>query len=75
MVIKFEDFQKVDMRSGTILRVERLASPKYTTHKLIVDFGKEVGEKVSGARVVKYDEKDLIGKQMIGVINLEQRRF
>ena len=46
----FDDFQKLDIRVGKIVDVEDLPNAKYTTHKLTIDFGNEVGKKISGAR-------------------------
>ncbi len=58
----YDDFQKLDIRVGKILEAEELPNPKYTTHKLIIDFGNEVGRKVSSARVIRYTKDQLIGK-------------
>ena len=49
-MVTFEDFQKLDIRVGKIIDVEELPSAKYTTHKLTIDFGNEIGKKISGAR-------------------------
>ena len=57
-----EDFQKLDIRVGKILDVELLQNATYTTHKLTIGLGKEIGNKVSCARVVKYKEVELGGR-------------
>jgi len=71
----FEDFQKLDIRVGKIINVEELPNAKYTTHKLTIDFGDEVGKKVSGARVVRYTKDQLIEKLVLGVVNLPPRQI
>ena len=71
----FDDFQKLDIRVGKIIDVEELPSAKYTTHKLTIDFGDEVGKKISGARVIRYTKDQLIGKLVLGVVNLPPRQI
>ena len=71
----FEDFQKLDIRVGKIIDVEGLPNAKYTTHKFIIDFGNEIGKKVSGARVIRYTKDQLIGKLVLGVVNLPPRQI
>ena len=71
----FEDFQKLDIRVGKIIDVEELPNAKYTTHKLTIDFGSEIGKKVSGARVIRYTKDQLIGKLVLGVVNLPPRQI
>ena len=74
-MITFEDFQKLDIRVGKIIDVEELLNAKYTTHKLTIDFGNEVGKKVSGARVILYTKGQLIGKLVLGVVNLPPKQI
>ena len=74
-MIAFDDFQKLDIRVGKIIDVEELPNARYTTHKLIIDFGDEVGKKVSGARVIRYTKDQLIGKLVLGVVNLPPRQI
>ena len=68
-------FQKLDIRVGKFLEVEQLPNAKYTTHKLTIDFGSEIGEKVSCARVVRYTKDQLIGKLVLGVVNFPPRQI
>lgn len=74
-MINFEDFNKIDIRVGQIIKVEKLPNAKTTTHKLTIDFGKEIGIKQSCARVVNYSDEELIGKRIIGVINLPPKQI
>lgn len=70
-----EDLQKLDIRVGKILTADLLPNSKYTTHKLVIDFGEEVGTKVSGARLVNYTIEELNGKIVCAVINLPPRQI
>lgn len=70
-----EDFEKLDIRVGKIIRAEKLPNPKYTTHKLTIDFGPEVGQKISGARVINYSLEDLQNRLVLGVVNLPPRQI
>ena len=69
-MISIKDLQKLDMRLGKIIDVELLKDTKHTTHKLTIDFGKEIGIKTSGARLVNYKKEELMNKLIFGVINL-----
>jgi tRNA-binding protein len=60
-MINYDDFKKVQIKVGRILGVEKLPNPKYTTHKLTIDLGEEIGTKVSGARVINYTDAELVG--------------
>lgn len=71
----FEDFQNLDIRVGRIADIEKLPNAKYTTHKLTIDFGSEIGKKTSGARVINYSKEELIGKLVLCVINLPKKQI
>lgn len=71
--ISFKDFQKLDIRIGTVVAAE---VPKWShwVMELNVDFGKELGEKTSFAGIMKYFKPDeLIGKQFPFIVNLEPK--
>lgn len=68
-------FEKIDIRVGKILSVEKLPNPKYTTHKLVIDFGEEIGQRVSGARLIRYTDEELLGRLILGVINLPEKQI
>jgi len=74
-MITIEDFNKLDIRVGRILEVELLPSAKYTTHKLTIDFGEEIGRKISCARLVRYKKEELAGRLILGVVNLPPRQI
>jgi tRNA-binding protein len=71
----FKDFQKIDMRVGKIIAVELLQNARYTTHKITIDFGKELGKKISGARLMRYSNEELLGKLVVCAINLPKKQI
>lgn len=71
MTISYDEFEKVDLRSGTIIKAEIFPRAKKPAYKVWVDFGEEVGVKQTSAQVtVHYTPESLIGKQVVGCINL-----
>ena len=74
-IINWEDFEKIDMRVGTIIKAvefKKASNPSYLIH---VDFG-EIGIKKTSAQITKnYKLKDLIGKQIVGLINLHKKQI
>lgn len=70
------DFEKVDIRVGTLVEVAPFPEGKYSTHILTIDFGPEVGRKKSLARLSpNYDGVDLRGRQVLGVVNFAPRQI
>lgn len=73
--ISFNDFQKVDIRVGTITQVEDFPKARNPAYKIWVDLG-ELGIKKSSAQVTElYNKEELIGRQVICVCNFEPRQI
>lgn len=71
-----EDFQKLDIRYGKIVKVEDFPEARKPSYKLTIDFGEEISEKKSSAQLVKhYTKEDLLGKKVLGVVNLPPRQI
>ena|SRR3990167_1459288 len=71
MNISYEDFEKVDFRSGTIVKIEPFERAKKPAYKVWVDFGETIGVKQTSAQVtVHYTPESLMGRQVVGCVNL-----
>lgn len=75
MELTWNDFEKIDMRVGTILTAGNFAEAKKPAYQLQIDFG-PLGIKKTSAQITKrYDKKDLIGKQVIAVVNFPKKQI
>ncbi|MFZ2256565.1 MAG: tRNA-binding protein [Clostridiaceae bacterium] len=72
----FEDLMKLDIRVGEIIQSEFFEKAKKPAYKLWIDFGEEIGLKKSSAQITDcYSSEELIGKQVLGVINFPPRQI
>jgi tRNA-binding protein len=74
--ISFDDFLKVDIRVGTIIKAEPYPEARNPSYKLYMDFGPDIGERKTSAQVtVRYTIEELIGKQVAAVINFPDKQI
>ncbi len=73
--ITWADFERVDLRVGTIVAVDPFPEARKPAWKLTVDFGPDIGLKRSSAQVTLYSREELLGRQVIGVVNFPPKRI
>ena len=74
--ITYADFEKVDIRTGTIIEVRPFPEARKPAHILIIDFGPEIGVKKSCAQISEhYPGEALVGRQVMAVVNFPPRQI
>ena len=74
-MIQFDDFMKVDIRVGRVVRVEDFPEARKPAWKLYIDFGPEIGEKRSSAQIKNYSREALEGSLVVAVVNFPPRQI
>ena len=75
MTISYDDFEQVEMRVGEIVEVQDFPRARNPSYKVRVNFGTEIGERWSSAQITKYSKEELIGKQVIAVVNFAPKNI
>ena len=74
--IQWNDFERVELRVGTIVSAEAFPEARVPAYKLLVDFGPDIGRRKSSAQITDlYDLDDLVGKQVVAVVNFPPKQI
>ena len=75
-MISWPDFEKIEIRTGTIIEVNDFPKARKPAFKLVIDFGKELGLKKSSAQITThYKKEDLLNRQIIAVVNFPPKQI
>lgn len=75
-MLTWEEFEKVEMRIGTILNVNDFPEARKPAYQLTIDFGDEIGIRKTSAQITKrYSKEELIGKQIVAVVNFPKKQI
>ncbi|WP_286761537.1 tRNA-binding protein [Salegentibacter sp. UBA1130] len=76
MEISWKDFEKVEMRIGTITEISDFPEAKNPAYKMLIYFGKEIGERKTSAQITKrYKKEDLLNRQIVAVVNFPKKQI
>ena len=76
MEITYNDFKKIDMRVGTIIAVKDFPEAHHPAYQLHIDFGNDLGVKKTSAQITTlYNKEDLMGRQVVAVVNFPKKQI
>lgn len=74
--LSWTEFEKVEMRVGTILEANDFPEARKPAYQLVIDFGNEIGTRKTSAQITKHYEKaDLVGRQIVAVVNFPKKQI
>ena len=76
MTISWSDFEKIEMRVGTVIEVNDFPEARKPAYRLVIDFGTALGVKRSSAQItVHYKKEDLVNRQVVAIVNFPPKRI
>lgn len=74
--LSWADFEKVEMRVGTIIEANDFPEARNPSYQLVIDFGEEIGVRKTSAQItVLYSKDELVGKQVVAVVNFPKKQI
>lgn len=74
--ISWSDFEKVELRAGTVVDVQPFPEARKPAYKLTIDFGPEIGQRRSSAQITThYEAQELMGRQVMAVVNFPKKQI
>lgn len=74
--LSWSDFEKVDMRVGTIIEANDFPEARMPSYQILIDFGSEIGQRKTSAQITSlYSKEEIVGKQVIAVVNFPKKQI
>jgi len=74
--IQWRDFERVELRAGTVISAEAFPEARVPAYRLLIDFGPDIGRKKSSAQITDlYSADELVGRQVVAVVNFPPKQI